>query len=246
MTLNIDAMFFLSREVGKLCMIPRKGGKIINVASIAGLRGGPSDMHTIAYNTSKGAAVNFTRALAPSGAARHQRERDLPRLLPDEDGERHPRAHRRAVVSGTPLRRLGGDEDLKGVAVFLASNAARHITGQCIAVDGGRARRELREIHRHAPVAPQHAFDAERLAAGCASTSTRHGRARGRAVQGRAIESDLSRHGGRKRYALRRKPPGKLLPSAHAVDREYRVMTALADTGCPRPEDLRALRRTRR
>jgi gluconate 5-dehydrogenase len=43
------------------------------------------------------------------------------------------------VIKGTPLRRLGGDEDLKGVAVFLASNAARHITGQCIAVDGGQS-----------------------------------------------------------------------------------------------------------
>jgi NAD(P)-dependent dehydrogenase (short-subunit alcohol dehydrogenase family) len=43
------------------------------------------------------------------------------------------------VVKSTPLQRLGGDEDLKGVVVFLASNAARHVTGQCIAVDGGQS-----------------------------------------------------------------------------------------------------------
>src|SRR5207253_8137679 len=60
MTLNIDAMFHLSREVGRRIMIPKRSGKIVNVASIAGLYGGPPDMHTIAYNTSKGAAVNFT------------------------------------------------------------------------------------------------------------------------------------------------------------------------------------------
>jgi len=67
MTLNIDAMFHLSREVGKRCMIPRKSGKIVNVASIAGLYGGSPEMHTIAYNTSKGAAVNFSWAAAIPG-----------------------------------------------------------------------------------------------------------------------------------------------------------------------------------
>src|SRR5919205_1638907 len=64
MSLNVDAMFFLTQAVGKRSMIPRRAGKVINVASIAGLGGNPPDMTTIAYNTSKGAAVNFTRALA--------------------------------------------------------------------------------------------------------------------------------------------------------------------------------------
>ncbi|HET9045141.1 MAG TPA: SDR family NAD(P)-dependent oxidoreductase, partial [Burkholderiales bacterium] len=65
MNLNVNAMFFLSREVGRRAMIPRKSGRIINVASIAGLGGNrPGTMSTIAYNTSKGAVVNYTRALA--------------------------------------------------------------------------------------------------------------------------------------------------------------------------------------
>ena len=140
MTLNIDAMFFLSREVGRLCMIPRKGGKIINVASIAGLRGGPSDMHTIAYNTSKGAAVNFTRALASEWGPHGINVNAIcPGFFPTKMANGILERIGERVVKGTPLRRLGGDEDLKGVAVFLASNAARHITGQCIAVDGGQS-----------------------------------------------------------------------------------------------------------
>ena len=64
MNLNVNASFFLTQTVGKRCMIPRKTGKVINIASIAGLSGNPEGMQTIAYNTSKGAMVNFTRALA--------------------------------------------------------------------------------------------------------------------------------------------------------------------------------------
>jgi gluconate 5-dehydrogenase len=138
MTLNIDAMFHLSREVGRRSMIARGSGKIINVASIAGLYGGPPDMHTIAYNTSKGAAVNFTRALASEwGRYNINVNAVCPGFFPtkmargilDRIGDR--------VIKSTPLQRLGGDEDLKGVVIFLASEAARHVSGQCIAVDGG-------------------------------------------------------------------------------------------------------------
>ncbi|HUL56542.1 MAG TPA: SDR family oxidoreductase [Usitatibacter sp.] len=140
MTLNIDAMFHLSREVGKRCLIPNKGGKIVNIASIAGLRGGPSDMHTIAYNTSKGAAVNFTRALASEwGPYGINVNAVCPGFFPTKMANGILERIGERVVKSTPLRRLGGDEDLKGVVVFLASNAARHITGQCIAVDGGQS-----------------------------------------------------------------------------------------------------------
>ena len=140
MTLNTDAMFFLSREVGKRCMIPRKSGKIVNIASIAGLRGGPSDMHTIAYNTSKGAAVNFTRALASEwGPYGINVNAVCPGFFPSKMASGILERIGDRVIKSTPLRRLGGDEDLKGVVVFLASDAARHVTGQCIAVDGGHS-----------------------------------------------------------------------------------------------------------
>src|SRR5690606_33433382 len=64
MNLNVRGYFLLSQAIAKLDMIPRQQGRIINVASIAGLGGNPVEMKTIAYNTSKGAVINFTRALA--------------------------------------------------------------------------------------------------------------------------------------------------------------------------------------
>ncbi len=138
MTLNIDAMFFLSREVAKKSMIPRRAGKIVNVASIAGLYGGSPDMHTIAYNTSKGAAVNFTRALASEwGGYNINVNAVCPGFFPTKMARGILERVGQRVIDGTPLKRMGGDEDLKGVVVFLASEAARHVSGQCIAVDGG-------------------------------------------------------------------------------------------------------------
>jgi gluconate 5-dehydrogenase len=138
MGLNIDAMFFLSREVGKRVMIPRRSGKIVNVASIAGLYGGPPDMHTIAYNTSKGAAVNFTRALASEwGGYNINVNAVCPGFFPTKMARGILERIGERVLAATPLKRLGGNEDLKGVVAFLASEAARHVTGQCIPVDGG-------------------------------------------------------------------------------------------------------------
>ena len=63
MNLNIRSLFLYAQAVGKASMLPRGSGRIINVASIAGLAGS-LDMQFIAYGTSKGAVVNFTRTLA--------------------------------------------------------------------------------------------------------------------------------------------------------------------------------------
>lgn len=138
MNLNINAPFFLSREVGRRCMIPRQRGKIITIASVAGLKGMGPGVHTVAYNTSKAAAINFTRALASEwGRYNINVNAICPGFFPSKMSEGLLEKIGDAVIARTPLKRLGGEEDLMGAVVFLASEASRHITGQYIAVDGG-------------------------------------------------------------------------------------------------------------
>ncbi|SNS20335.1 gluconate 5-dehydrogenase [Noviherbaspirillum humi] len=138
MNLNVDSTFFLAREVAKRCMIPRRAGKIINVASVAGLRGSATNVSTIAYHTSKGAVVNFTRALASEWGKYNINVNGIcPGFFPSKMSAGLLEKVAEGVIARAPLHRIGGDEDLKGVVVFLASEASRHITGQNIAVDGG-------------------------------------------------------------------------------------------------------------
>ncbi len=138
MRLNIDAMFFLSQEVARRCMIPRRAGKIVNVASVAGLSGNPPGMQTIAYNASKGAAVNLTRALAAEWGRHGLNVNAIcPGFFPSKMANGVLALIGDQIVARTPLHRLGGEEDLKGAVVFLASEASRHVTGQALVVDGG-------------------------------------------------------------------------------------------------------------
>ena len=139
MNLNVRGYFILSQEVAKRCMIPRKKGRILNVASIAGLAGNPSEMKTIAYNTSKGAVVNFTRALAGEWGEHGITVNAIcPGFFPSKmTYGLLEKLGADNMAKGAPLRRLGDDEDLKGLALLYASDAGKHITGQWMAVDGG-------------------------------------------------------------------------------------------------------------
>jgi gluconate 5-dehydrogenase len=139
MNLNVRGYFLLSQAIAKRSMIPRRAGRIINVASIAGLAGNPLEMKTIAYNTSKGAVINFTRALAGEWGVHGITvnaicpgffKTKMASVLIETLGEDEMKSH-------APLRRLGDDEDLKGLTLLYASDAGKHITGQWIAVDGG-------------------------------------------------------------------------------------------------------------
>lgn len=139
MNLNVRGYFLLSQAVAKSSMIPRGRGRILNIASIAGLGGNPSEMQTIAYNTSKGAVVNFTRALAGEwGRYGITVNAICPGFFPSK--MTYGTLEKLGVdklVAHAPLRRLGDDEDLKGLTLLYASDAGKHITGQWLAVDGG-------------------------------------------------------------------------------------------------------------
>jgi NAD(P)-dependent dehydrogenase (short-subunit alcohol dehydrogenase family) len=138
MNLNIRSLFVISQAAAKLSMIPRKQGRIINIASIAGLGGNPPGMETVAYNTSKGAVVNFTKALAAEWGEHGISVNALaPGFFPSRMTQGTLERMGDDLVKHAPLRRLGDDDDLKGAALLFASAAGKHITGQVLAVDGG-------------------------------------------------------------------------------------------------------------
>ncbi|TSA13122.1 MAG: SDR family NAD(P)-dependent oxidoreductase [Comamonadaceae bacterium] len=139
MNLNVRGYFILSQQIAKKSMIARRSGRIINVASIAGLNGNPPGLSTLAYNTSKGAVINFTRALAAEWGRYNITVNSIcPGFFPSRMTMGTLKAlGEERLAAGAPLKRLGDDEDLKGLCVLYASDAGKHITGQWLAVDGG-------------------------------------------------------------------------------------------------------------
>ncbi|MHA0039621.1 SDR family oxidoreductase [Deinococcus sp. PESE-13] len=139
MNVNVNGTFLLTQSVLNRCMLPAGKGRIINVASVAGLKGNsPQMMPTMAYNTSKGAVVNFTRALASELAPKGITVNSIcPGYFPTKMTRGTLAAAEQAIMSHTPMGRLGTDQDLGGLAVLLSSDASAYMTGQNIAVDGG-------------------------------------------------------------------------------------------------------------
>ncbi|WP_102126308.1 SDR family oxidoreductase [Deinococcus planocerae] len=137
--LNVNGLFLLTQAVGKRCMIPARAGRVVNVASVAGLKGNsPRMAGTVAYNTSKGAVVNLTRALASEWAKYDITVNSIcPGYFPTKMTKGTIAYGEETILGSTPLGRLGGPEDLKGLALLLSSDASAYMTGQNIAVDGG-------------------------------------------------------------------------------------------------------------
>ena len=138
MDTNINGLFLFSQIAGR-AMIRQKGGNIINITSIMGVVGTEAEVaDAIAYSASKGAVISLTKDLAAKWAKHNIRVNaiapgwfptDMSRWVLDNHGER--------ILSHIPMKRYGGVDELKGAAVFLASEASTYVTGIILPVDGG-------------------------------------------------------------------------------------------------------------
>ncbi|WHX38538.1 SDR family oxidoreductase [Mesobacillus sp. AQ2] len=138
MNVNVTGTFLMSQTAGKV-MLEQGSGKIINIASVAGLKGSnPKVMDAIGYNASKGAVITFTKDLAVKWGPRGIYVNAIaPGFFPTKMSKGLLEKGGQSILEGTPLRKFGSDTDLKGVAVFLAAPASDYITGDIVVVDGG-------------------------------------------------------------------------------------------------------------
>ena len=136
---NLTGTFLFSQAVGKT-MIAQRRGKIINIASVAGLGGAPPEFQAIGYHTSKGGVIIFTKDLACKWAMHNiQVNAIAPGWFPTDMSQVLIERNKDAFLSRIPLHRFGNDHDLKGAAVFLASDASAFVTGHVLVVDGGQS-----------------------------------------------------------------------------------------------------------
>jgi gluconate 5-dehydrogenase len=136
---NLTGTFLCSQAVGKI-MLKQKRGKIINVASIAGLNGAPPEIQAIGYHASKGGVITFTKDLACKWATHNiQVNAIAPGWFPTHMSHWVLEHYKDFLLERIPQRRFGGEDDLKGAAVFLASDASAYVTGHVLVVDGGQS-----------------------------------------------------------------------------------------------------------
>ena len=135
---NLTGTFLFSQAVGRIMMEQRRG-KIINVASVAGLRGAPAELQAIGYHASKGGVITFTKDLACKwGRYNIQVNAIAPGWFPTHMSKVVIEQNKEALLKRIPLGRFGNEKDLKGAATFLASDASDYVAGHVLVVDGGQ------------------------------------------------------------------------------------------------------------
>jgi len=138
MDLNVKSPFFLSQAfypVLKAAASEDRPAKLINIASIDGLRLNPWE--TYSYQASKAAIINLTRRMA---ARLVEDDINVTAIAPGAfpfEMNRAARDHGDAISTAIPGKRIGRDEDMAGVAVYLAARSGDYVVGETIAVDGG-------------------------------------------------------------------------------------------------------------
>ena len=134
---NLTGAFLCSRAAGRE-MLKRKFGRIINVASVAGFQGNVNGPHYAGYAASKAGLMGLTRDLATAWGRDGIRVNAIaPGFFHSRMSDASIKMAERGIAQTTPLGRVGAPGELKGVVVFLASDASNYITGQAIVVDGG-------------------------------------------------------------------------------------------------------------
>ena len=135
---NLTATFLFSQTVGKY-MVPQRRGKIINIASVAGLHGASPELQAIGYHASKGGVIAFTKDLACKWAPHNiQVNAIAPGWFPTHMSAAVIEQNKEALLKRIPAGRFGSDDDLKGAAVYLASEASPYVNGHVLVVDGGQ------------------------------------------------------------------------------------------------------------
>jgi 3-oxoacyl-[acyl-carrier protein] reductase len=131
---NLSAVFYTCRAVARP-MMKRRGGSIVNVSSIVGLRG---NMGQTNYGASKAGIIGFTKSLARELGSRSVRANVVaPGYIHSRLTDVLPEEARAAMLTNTPLGKLGDPEDVAGAVRFLCSDEASFITGEVLLVDGG-------------------------------------------------------------------------------------------------------------
>ncbi|MGE7878674.1 SDR family oxidoreductase [Peribacillus muralis] len=138
LNVNVTGTFLFSQAVARI-MIQQNSGKIINIASVSGLGGTfPELLDTIAYNTSKGAVITMTKDLGVKLARYNiQVNAIAPGFFPTKITKKILEKSNYDILGKTPARRFGNETDLKGAAIFLASQASDYMVGHVLILDGG-------------------------------------------------------------------------------------------------------------
>jgi gluconate 5-dehydrogenase len=137
---NLTGVFLCAQAVGRSMIEAGGGGKIVNIASVAGLHGAPAEtMNSLPYHATKGGVIALTRDLAWKWARHGINVNAIaPGWFPSDMAnfviDNNPQ-----LTERIPLARVGGPEDLKGAVVFLASRASDYVTGHTLVVDGGQS-----------------------------------------------------------------------------------------------------------
>jgi NAD(P)-dependent dehydrogenase (short-subunit alcohol dehydrogenase family) len=136
--INLTGAFLFAQAAGR-DMLKRQSGRIINIASIAGMHASVQGPHYAAYAATKAGLIGLTRELAVSWARNGIRVNAIaPGYFHSRLADGAIEMNEASIKASSPIPRVGDAGELKGVAVFLAADASNYITGQTIVVDGGR------------------------------------------------------------------------------------------------------------